>query len=83
MAANFQASPSLINLTLILFFIFYAAGFLFWSPLSDKYGRKRILLIGLVMYTAASVLYAFSGNVHKGIRLPSFCWTEYNSSDGE
>ena len=29
MAENFNAAPSLINLTLILFFIFYAAGSLF------------------------------------------------------
>ncbi|KJR47541.1 Multidrug resistance transporter, Bcr/CflA family [Desulfosporosinus sp. I2] len=65
MAENFQAAPSLINLTLILFFIFYAAGSLFWGPLSDKYGRKRILLIGLVIYTAASVLCAFSENVYQ------------------
>lgn len=65
MAENFQAAPSLINLTLILFFIFYAAGSLFWGPLSDKYGRKRILLIGLVIYTIASILCTFSGNVYQ------------------
>ncbi|MDR3601956.1 MAG: MFS transporter [Desulfosporosinus sp.] len=46
-------------------FSFYAAGSLFWGPLSDKYGRKRILLIGLVIYTAVSALCAFSGNVYQ------------------
>lgn len=65
MAENFMAAPSLINLTLILFFIFYAGGSLFWGPLSDKYGRKRILLIGLVIYTIASTLCAFSGDVYQ------------------
>jgi DHA1 family bicyclomycin/chloramphenicol resistance-like MFS transporter len=65
MAENFKAAPSLINLTLILFFIFYAAGSLFWGPLSDKYGRKRILLIGLVIYTIASALCASSENVYQ------------------
>lgn len=65
MAENFQAAPSLINLTLILFFIFYAAGSLFWGPLSDKYGRKRILLVGLILYTAASFLCALSGDVYQ------------------
>ena len=64
MAQNFKAAPILINLTLILFFIFYAAGSLFWGTLSDKYGRKRILLIGLVIYTVASALCALSGNVY-------------------
>lgn len=65
MAENFKAAPSLINLTLILFFIFYAAGSLFWGPLSDKYGRKRILLVGLILYTAASFLCALSGDVYQ------------------
>jgi len=65
MAENFNATPSLINLTLILFFLFYAAGSLFWGPLSDKYGRKPILLIGLVFFTVASVLCAFSENVYQ------------------
>lgn len=64
MAKNFKATPSLINLTLILFFIFYAVGALFWGPLSDKYGRKRILLIGLAIYTSASALCALSGNIY-------------------
>jgi len=65
MAENFKAAPSLINLTLILFFVFFAAGSLIWGPLSDKYGRKCILLTGLVIYTLASVLCAFSGNVYQ------------------
>lgn len=65
MAENFQAAPSLINLTLILFFIFYAAGSLVWGPLSDKYGRKSILLIGLIIYTASSAMCALSGNIYQ------------------
>lgn len=65
MAENLNAAPSLINLTLILFFLFFAAGSLFWGPLSDKYGRKPILLIGLTLFTVASVLCAFSENVYQ------------------
>ncbi|RCX09333.1 DHA1 family bicyclomycin/chloramphenicol resistance-like MFS transporter [Anaerobacterium chartisolvens] len=65
MAGSLNASEGLISLTLILFFIFYAAGTVFWGPLSDKYGRKRILLTGLSGYTVASVLCAVSGNVYQ------------------
>lgn len=65
MADNFQVPASLINLTLTLFFIFYAAATLFWGPLSDKYGRRPILLIGLILYTTASVLCALSTNVYQ------------------
>ncbi|WP_348980958.1 multidrug effflux MFS transporter [Desulfosporosinus sp. BG] len=65
MADNFHVSVGLINLTLTLFFIFYAAATLLWGPLSDKYGRRPILIIGLILYTTASVLCALSTNVYQ------------------
>jgi len=51
------------NLTLILFFVFYAVSLLLWGPLSDRYGRRPILLVGLCGYTAAGALCAFSWNI--------------------
>lgn len=65
MVENLRASAALVNLTLIAFFVFYAIGTLFWGPMSDKYGRKRILLAGLVLYTLASMLCAVAGNVYQ------------------
>lgn len=65
MVENFNTTPSMVNLTLTLFFIFYAIGTIFWGPLSDKYGRKPILLIGMIIYTTASVLCIFSFNVYQ------------------
>lgn len=38
MSKYFQVSAEQVNLTLIFFFIVFAAGMLFWGPLSDKYG---------------------------------------------
>jgi DHA1 family bicyclomycin/chloramphenicol resistance-like MFS transporter len=64
MSRYFNASADLINLTLIGFFVFYSFGTLFWGPLSDKYGRKPILLIGLSLYVAASILCANAWNVY-------------------
>ncbi len=52
-----------MNLTLISFFLFYTIGALFWGPLSDKFGRKPILLIGLFLYTVSSVLCALAGTI--------------------
>ena len=65
MVESFHTTASLINLTLMFFFIFYALGTVFWGPLSDKYGRKPILLSGLIIYTAASVFCVFSADVYQ------------------
>ena len=64
MAKFFGVTSDLANLTLILFFVFFAAGALFWGPLSDKYGRRPILLIGLSIYSLAGFLCAGSGDIY-------------------
>jgi DHA1 family bicyclomycin/chloramphenicol resistance-like MFS transporter len=58
MSAYFGVKPGLTNLSLSLFMLFYALSMLMWGPFSDKYGRKRILLIGLILYIAASIWLA-------------------------
>jgi drug resistance transporter, Bcr/CflA subfamily len=60
MTEYFSVSQSIINLTLIMFFIFFSFGALIWGPLSDKHGRKPIVLIGLAIYTVASILCSLS-----------------------
>ena len=65
MALYFEVSPDLANLTLILFFVFFAGGMLLWGPLSDRYGRRPVLMAGLVIYTAASLGCAASGDIHQ------------------
>ncbi|MCK9440325.1 MAG: multidrug effflux MFS transporter [Methanothrix sp.] len=64
MALYFDVSADLVNLTLILFLVFFAIGMLFWGPLSDKYGRRPVLLIGLSVYTAASFACAGSWDIY-------------------
>jgi DHA1 family bicyclomycin/chloramphenicol resistance-like MFS transporter len=51
------------NLTLLLFLVFYGLATLVWGPLSDRYGRRPILLIGLSGYAVAGALCALSTNV--------------------
>lgn len=64
MSTYFHVSSALTNLTLVSFFFFYAVGTLFWGPMSDKYGRKKILLIGTILYVVASAACAASLNVY-------------------
>ncbi|HNU35808.1 MAG TPA: MFS transporter, partial [Methanomassiliicoccales archaeon] len=45
MGDYFGVSSALTNLTLVLFFMFFSLGMLFWGPISDKYGRRRVLLV--------------------------------------
>mgnify|MGYP003587299471 CR=1 FL=1 len=54
MIKYFSTSQEIINLTLSAFFVCYSIGMLIWGPLSDKFGRKYILTIGMAVYTLAS-----------------------------
>ena len=63
MVDYFNTSIKLINLTLIMFFFFFAVGTLFWGPLSDTYGRKSVLQIGLAIYIIASGMCAYSSDI--------------------
>lgn len=49
-----------IQLTLTLYLIGVAVGQLFYGPLSDRYGRKPLLLAGLALYLLGSVLAALA-----------------------
>lgn len=58
-----QLPLSVINLTLILFFVTYCISLLFYGPLSDRFGRKPPLIAGLVLFIVSSLLCAFSQNI--------------------
>ncbi|MGI5892145.1 MAG: multidrug effflux MFS transporter [Bacillota bacterium] len=64
MSKYFSVSATLVNLTLVAFFLFYAVGLLFWGPLSEKYGRKRILLYGMAIYVLSSFACAGATNIY-------------------
>ena len=63
MVNTFHTSEGILNLTITFFFIFYALGMLFWGPLSDKFGRKKILIIGMIIYCVGSLLCANANNI--------------------
>ncbi len=63
MGKSLQAPADQINLTLSVFFVVFSVGMLVWGPLSDRYGRKPILLIGLSAYVLASGLCSVTTSV--------------------
>ena len=63
MSEHFGAPADQINLTLVVFFIFYSFGTLAWGPLSDCFGRKPVLVVGLGTYILASCLCATAWDV--------------------
>lgn len=64
MSQYFNVSGSLVNLTLVGFFFFFAVGTLLFGPLSDKYGRRIILLVGSGLYSLMSLTCALAPNVY-------------------
>jgi MFS transporter, DHA1 family, multidrug resistance protein len=63
LAQSFAASVSAGQSALTTYFIGLAAGMLVWGPLSDRFGRKPVLLAGLVMMFAASLAAALMGSI--------------------
>lgn len=54
---------SVVNLTLVLFFVTYCVFLLIYGPLSDRFGRRPPLLAGIGVYIAASFLCAMAESV--------------------
>jgi len=45
-------------------------GMLFYGPLSDKYGRRRLLLGGIILYLIATIGCMLASALHDGTALP-------------
>jgi MFS transporter, DHA1 family, multidrug resistance protein len=63
MGRDYNASPSSIQLTLAAFLIGLASGQLIIGQLSDRYGRRRPLIVGSAACLVASVLCAFAPSI--------------------
>jgi MFS transporter, DHA1 family, multidrug resistance protein len=62
-ARDLKASVADVALSLSSFFIGISAGQLLYGPLLDRFGRKKPLYIGLVVYILSSVACAFASSI--------------------
>jgi MFS transporter, DHA1 family, multidrug resistance protein len=61
--SDLNASPQQVRLTLTVFLVGFAFGQLVIGPLSDRYGRRPLLLVGLSVFAVASLLCAVANNL--------------------
>ena len=63
MTEAFGASVERVQLTLTAFIVGFAFGQYIYGPLSDRFGRRPLMLVGLVLYIAASFVAASAPTV--------------------
>ena len=69
MATHLGTDVATVGLSLSSFFIGISAGQLLYGPLLDRYGRKRPLYLGLLIYILSSIACAWSGTIESLIVL--------------
>ena len=66
---DFNTSIEHVQLSLTAFFVGIASGQLIYGPLLDKYGRKKPLIGGFLIYIIASILCAYTKDANHLIAL--------------
>lgn len=60
---EFQTTAAFLNLTMFMFMFVSAFAILVAGPLTDKFGRKSILVVSCAIFAVSSLGCAFSGSV--------------------
>lgn len=64
-ASDLDASDGQVQLTIGLFLAGFSLGMLFYGPLSDRFGRRRLLLGGIVLYMTATLGCALANDAEQ------------------
>ena len=64
MGAQFGAGSALVGMTLTAFFFFFAVSIVLFGPVSDKYGRRPVLIASAALYVVASLICATAGSIY-------------------
>jgi MFS transporter, DHA1 family, multidrug resistance protein len=63
-AQALDASTVQVQLTISSYLIGFAVGQIFYGPVSDRLGRRPVILAALVLYVAATVVCAVAQSIH-------------------
>jgi MFS transporter, DHA1 family, multidrug resistance protein len=63
LTASFKATTAQAQLTLTALLLAFGVSQLFWGPLSDRFGRRPILLVGMSMFLVSSVACTLAANM--------------------
>ncbi|WP_201772465.1 CmlA/FloR family chloramphenicol efflux MFS transporter [Endozoicomonas elysicola] len=63
MGEFFSASPFMVQLTLSLYMLMLGCGQLIFGPLSDRYGRRPVLLFGCLLFVICSIGLTMTGSI--------------------
>jgi DHA1 family bicyclomycin/chloramphenicol resistance-like MFS transporter len=58
----FHVNQNQITMTVSTYIFGFGLGMLFWGALSDRFGRKKILTIGMSIYVISTILCTYSHN---------------------
>lgn len=54
-AGGLAATPEAVQLSITVFLAGFAIGMLFYGPISDRYGRRTVMLSGIALFAVASL----------------------------
>lgn len=63
MASALETTDDMVSYSMTLFFLAYAFSALIWGPLSDRYGRKPVLMIGSTIYIISCAWIAITNSI--------------------
>ena len=63
MVVDFDTNEATMNMSLYMFMLVLSFSILFMGPLSDKYGRRRLLLITMFIYVVSNAACCFVENI--------------------
>lgn len=63
-ANELNAGATSVQLTLSIFLFGFAVAQLFYGPLSDRYGRKPVMAVGLIIFVIASIGCALAEDIN-------------------